>query len=160
MARIMFAALLVACLAGAALAGPCQFVDGDCKPRPSAFKAAPKGAAANWVALLKGFETCKTRTGAACSGLCTLVPGKGCTLTPAARKGFLGTLGPRFAACTKLAPAACAANPECKVGVGSTCVIAAPGIINTFGLTTNFPSAIPVLRDCKTKVASPAACDA
>jgi hypothetical protein len=46
------------------------------------------------------------------------------------------------------------------VGVGNTCVIAAPGIINTFGLTTNFPSAIPTLRFCKTLVAKPAACDA
>jgi hypothetical protein len=69
----------------------------------------------NWVALLKGFQTCKTRTAATCTGLCTMMAGKGCTLTPAARRGFLGTLGPRFAACTKLAPAACAANPECKV---------------------------------------------
>lgn len=47
-----------------------------------------------------------------------------------------------------------------QVGVGSTCVIAAPGIINTFGLTTNFPSAIATLRKCKTLVGNPTACDA
>jgi hypothetical protein len=75
----------------------------------------PPSCCRNWVSLLKGFATCKTRSVAACSGLCTMMPGKGCTLAPAARKGFIGTLGPRFAACTKLAPAACKANPECAV---------------------------------------------
>lgn len=160
MARLAFAALLLACIAGVALAGPCQYVDADCKPRASAFKVAPKGAAIAWVSLLRGFESCKGKTGAACSGSCMIMPGKGCTLTPAARKNYLGSLGPKFASCTKLAPAACVANPECKPGVGSTCVIGAQGIINTFGLTTNFPGAISVLTGCKTMVANPTACDA
>lgn len=45
MSRISFAALLVACMVGAVMAGPCIFTDGDCKPNPTALPGAPKGAA-------------------------------------------------------------------------------------------------------------------
>jgi hypothetical protein len=67
------------------------------------------------VKLLQGFQSCVSKTAAACTGNCMVMPGKGCTLTLQARKATLGSLAPTFAQCNTLAPAACAANVNCKV---------------------------------------------
>lgn len=152
------AAVLLVSLLGSAIAGPCMFVDGDCKPSPSALPPGSKAAAINWVSLLKGFEACKGKSGAACSGTCAVVAGKGCTLTPAARKAYLGPLAPAFAACPALEAGVCGGNPNCKLGAGNKCVISAQGISATFDLPKNYPAAIPLLTGCKKLVAQPAAC--
>eukprot|EP00775_Hariotina_reticulata_P009806 gene9806-9964_t len=138
-AAIVAAIVLLMTLCGNVEGGKssCFFVDGDCKPDPAGLPAGAKGAAG-----------------------CVNMPGKGCTLTPAARKTILGSLAPTFAQCTGLAPSACAANGNCKVGANNACVIAAPGIASTFGLKTNFPAATSILVSCKALVANPAACDA